>query len=109
MPTNLLMRMPHPRRLIPILALFCAIVFVVYVALILATIVFASSETRASSAVRSAEDRIATMETKYYAAIGGISSADVSARGFRQPVKAEYVAAAGAPAVSLAPSGVVNR
>lgn len=103
MPTSLLGRLPHPRRLAPVLGLFCGIVFAVYVALILATIYFASAETRTSAALRSAEDHIATMESSYYAAIGSISSADVSARGFRQPVKAQYVSAAGsASAVSFA-------
>jgi len=95
-----------PRRLTPLLAGGSAVLFAAYLALVAATIFFATAETRLAASIRGTETRIGTLETEYYDAIGKISDADVSAMGYRAPVKTQYVSAEGAQAVTMAATGV---
>lgn len=91
-----------PNRLIPILSLSCTAVFVAYIALVFATIFFASLETELSASMREAESRIASLETEYYDALATINATNVAAAGFHRPERVEYVAANGKPTVTLA-------
>ncbi len=93
-----------PNRLIPILSLSCATLFVAYVALVIATIFFAALETKLAASMRDAESRIASLETEYYDAIEKLNSTNVASAGFHQPRSVEYVAANGKPTVTFAPS-----
>ncbi len=101
--------LPAPRKMIPLLALSCAVVFVVYLALVAATVYFASAQTNLALSIRDSESRIGNLETTYYEAIGKISSADVSALGYEAPSKAQYVSAAGQPTVTFADGATRTR
>ena len=95
--------------MIPLLALSCAVVFVVYLALVAATVYFASAQTNLALSIRDSESRIGNLETTYYEAIGKISSADVSALGYEAPSKAQYVSAVGQPTVTFAEGATRTR
>jgi hypothetical protein len=95
--------------MIPILAFFSAVVFIAYIALVIAAVVFANAQTTLSAEVRDRQTRISALEMQYYGDISRISDTNVASLGYRAPVKAQYVEAVGSPAVSLAPTGAVAR
>ncbi len=94
--------MPLPSKTITLLSYGCAVLAVAYVALVATTIFFATIRTDLMVSIRSMESTVASLETEYYDAIARLSATDVGAAGFVSPTAVEYVAAAGAPAVTRA-------
>lgn len=94
--------MPLPSKTITVLSIGCGALAVAYVALVAATIFFATIRTDLMLSMRTMESSVAALETEYYDAIARLSATDVAAAGFVDPVAVEYVAAAGAPAVTRA-------
>lgn len=94
--------MPLPSRTITVLSIGCAVLAAAYVALVAATIFFATIRTDLMVSIRSMESTVASLETEYYDAIARLSATDVAAAGFVNPVTVDYIAAAGAPAVTRA-------
>ncbi len=91
-----------PPKSIAILSLSCGAVFAAYLALIVATVFFATWQSGLSAAARDSEARIAALETEYFAAIDALQATDLSHVGLHEPTKVEYVAANGTPAVTRA-------
>lgn len=94
--------MPLPNRSITFLLLGCGALVAAYVALVATTIFFASVRTDLMGEVRELESSVAALETQYYDAISTLSATDVGAAGYVTPLAVEYVASAGAPAVTRA-------
>lgn len=93
---------PLPNKSLSILALACAAAFVVYVALMVTAIYFASSATELAGIARAKEADVVALETRYYDAIREITKTDPAALGFVTPTEVNYVAATGFPAFSRA-------
>ena len=89
-------------RLIPILGAGAGLLFGVYLALVIATISFATLQTQGIAQIRETEGSIATLEADYYEAIARINRTDPSAFGLSQPVAVRYVAAVQATTVTFA-------
>lgn len=85
----------------------CGALLLVYIALVGATMYYASLETHLSSDMRSLEAEVATLESNYYDAIKGLSARDPFALGYASPLGVRYVTGR-ASALSFAPVGGVE-
>lgn len=91
-----------PPKTIALLSFSCGTVFAAYIALMIAAVFFAAWENTLAASAREAETRIAALEAEYFAAIDTLQAADLSHIGLAEPSRVEYVAEAGAPAVTRA-------
>lgn len=91
-----------PPKTIAILSLSCGSLFTAYIALMIATVFFATWQTGLAAAARDAETRIAALETEYFEAIDTLGAADMHAKGLGEPARVQYVAANGTPSVTRA-------
>lgn len=91
-----------PRNLTALLSTLCGVAFAGYLALMFATVFFASMENTLSVEARETEARITALEAEYYDAIGHLSGVDLGSAGFSDPVHVTYVSLDGAPAVTRA-------
>ena len=89
--------MTMPSRTIPVLATSTAVLFLAYLVLVITTILFATWQTQASSAISDSQAAIGALETQYYASVGSLDSTNPYSLGFVQPTQVEYVAAANLP------------
>ncbi len=94
--------MTFPTKSLSYLTLVCAVVFAVYVVLMVGALYFASSATELSSATRLKEADVVALEIKYYAAISELTKTDPAVFGYVTPTVVVYVEALGAPALSRA-------
>lgn len=95
-----------PNRTITYLGAACGTLFLAYIALIAATMYFATLRTELTAQVRDLEPQIAALETRYYDAISVVAAANVADAGFVSPTRVEYVALGGAPTFTLAPTAL---
>lgn len=91
-----------PSRIIRHLAIACGAAFAAYVALVLATVYFASYATELAGEIREREAAIVALETEYYDAVGRLTASDPSALGFVTPSAVRYVSADGVPSFTRA-------
>lgn len=91
-----------PKNAVAVLSLSCGATLTAYIALIIATVFFASLQTGFAHEAREAESRIAALETEYYDAIDRLSGADLALRGLHEPRRVEYVSLGGAPSFTRA-------
>ncbi len=91
-----------PSRTLMVLSIACAVVFSVYVLLVLTTVYFASYKTELATDIRAQEARMVTLETEYYAAVGRLTASDPETHGFVSPTQVRYVSAGGAPVFTRA-------
>ena len=78
-------------RLIPTLSISCGSLVVLYMALVVTTIFFATWQTEAMSSVRSIEGHIGTLEANYYTAISHASALNPFNLGYVAPRQIQYV------------------
>jgi len=86
-----------PSRTIPFLSVSVALLFMVYLGLVVTTVLFATWQTQAASSISDAEAAIGSLEERYYAQVGSLDSTNPYSLGFVQPAHVEYVAAANLP------------
>lgn len=86
-----------PSRTIPVLSISVGTLFLVYLALVVTTILFATWQTQAASSISDAEAAIGALETRYYASVGSLDSTNPASLGFVHPAHVEYVAASNLP------------
>jgi uncharacterized membrane protein YukC len=81
-------------RLIPALSISCGGLTVLYIALMISTIFFATWQTQAMSSITDAQSNIANLESNYYAVTNRISQINPTQMGFVEPSDVQYVAEA---------------
>lgn len=91
-----------PSRTIHYLSIGCVALVAAYLALIAATLYFASIRSGLSADIRAGESAVATLETEYYDAIAHLSVDTYSTAGFVSPLAVEYVSEGGETAVTRA-------
>lgn len=89
--------MTMPTRTVPFLSVSVGLLVLVYMALVVITILFATWQTQAVSSISDAQAAIGTLEAKYYASVGALDSTNPYSLGFVQPAHVEYVAASDLP------------
>lgn len=91
-----------PAKSLSYLLLTCAVVFGVYVFLMVGALYFASSATELSALARAKEADVVTLEAKYYAEMSELAKTNPATEGYMTPSVVVYVEASGAPAFSRA-------
>jgi len=91
-----------PKKSLFYLAVACASGFMVYVALFVSALYFASSTTEYLGIARATEADVVALETEYYIAIQKLTKTNPEELGYVTPRKVVYVEVAGAPALSRA-------
>jgi len=91
-----------PDRTITFLTLGAGLLFAVYLAFVIMTVVFATMQTSLAVDVRDAEGSISTLETTYYAAIAKQNASSPSSIGLVQPQDVKYAVAKPASGLSFA-------
>lgn len=89
-------------RIIPVLTWTALVLACTYIALIVATISFATWQTQQLAEIREVESRIATIESSYYEAIARINRTDPSVHGLSEPRSVRYVTAVSGTNVTFA-------
>ncbi|HWH06960.1 MAG TPA: hypothetical protein VNU47_00300 [Candidatus Paceibacterota bacterium] len=89
-------------RLVPILSWTALVLACTYIALVVATISFATWQTQQLAEIREVEGSIASIETAYYEAIARINRTDPSAHGLATPHSVRYVTAVSGTNVTFA-------
>ena len=83
--------MHMPDRLVPLMGMLCGFLVISYMALMGATIFYASWQTQSVSSLRTAESNIGNLEFQYYDTINKVSAINPSSLGFVTPTDVEYI------------------
>lgn len=89
-------------RLIPFLSASVGVLIAVYVALMVATIIFASLQTQLAQDVQSKHMEIAKLENSYYSSVARLDSTDPRTLGFVTPSHVQYLSEASLPNLTFA-------
>ncbi len=82
-------------RIITVLGFSCGATVVLYLALIAATMFFATVQTRHQSQLREAQTNLSLLEDTYYQSLDQVQKIDPSTLGLVQPKNVAYVKADG--------------
>ncbi len=91
-----------PKYTLTILSASTVFVLLAYVAMIAATIFFATLRTELSAASEDLSMRVGSLETKYFDAIATLNATDVGLIGYVTPKNVAYVTVEGAPTLTRA-------
>ncbi|HWU24256.1 MAG TPA: hypothetical protein VN086_00710 [Candidatus Paceibacterota bacterium] len=89
-------------RLIPLLSASAGVLVAVYVALMIATIIFASLQTQLAQDVQSKHMEIAKLENSYYSSVARLDSTDPRTLGYVKPSHVQYLSEASIPNLTFA-------
>ncbi len=89
-------------RPIPLLSLFAGLLAAAYVALMVATVLFATLQTQLAQEVQQKHMQIASLERAYYGKVAELEATDPSTLGFVMPKNVRYVSAAPLPNLTFA-------
>lgn len=89
-------------RLIPLLSILMGALLAAYVALMVATILFASLQTQLAQNVQEKRMDIAKLESTYYVAVANLDGTDPHALGYVTPSHVQYVSQAAMPNFAFA-------
>jgi hypothetical protein len=91
-----------PDQTVTLLSFGAAIIFVVYIALVIFTITLATMQTSLAAQVRQTEGAISQLETTYYAAIAKQNENSPASIGLVRPSVVQYAVAKPAAGISFA-------
>lgn len=80
-------------RLVPAFSILAGVLVAVYVALMVATILFAALQTDLAQQVQDKRMQVAKLETRYYDAVAALDDTNPQSLGYVTPGSVEYVTA----------------